>query len=199
MSMNLEKTAQNLRERRIEAEVYSTAADALAALCGELHGKKIAFGGSVTLKEMGAFEALSKDNDVYWHWVERKPEQRQIECDAQVYILSANALAETGEIVNIDGTCNRVANSMYGYETVYIVAGCNKVAPDLHAAIERARQVAAPLNAKRLSAATPCAVDGKCHDCRSPARICNVMSIMMGKPGGVGRCKVLLVEQPLGY
>ncbi len=197
--MDMEKTVRNLRDRRIEAEVCPTAAAALAALCDELHGKRIAFGGSVTLREMGAYEALSKDNEVYWHWVERKPEQRQLECDAQVYITSANALAETGEIVNIDGTCNRVANAMYGYETVYYVVGSNKLAPDLNAAIERARQVAAPLNARRLAAQTPCAADGKCHDCRSPARICNVMSVTMGKPGGVQRCKVLLVEEALGY
>ena len=169
------------------------------ALCSELHGKKIAFGGSVTLKEMGAFEALSKDNDVYWHWVDRKPEQRQIECDAQVYITSANAVAETGEIVNIDGTGNRVANAMYGHEIVYVVVGVNKLTPDLHTAIDRARQIAAPLNAKRLALTTPCAADGKCHDCRNPGRICNVMSILMGKPGGVQRCKVLLVHESLGY
>ena len=197
--MNIEKTIKSLQGRGFEAEEYATAADALAALCSELHGKKIAFGGSVTLKEMGAFEALSKDNDVYWHWVDRKPEQRQIECDAQVYITSANAVAETGEIVNIDGTGNRVANAMYGHEIVYVVVGVNKLTPDLHTAIDRARQIAAPLNAKRLALTTPCAADGKCHDCRNPGRICNVMSILMGKPGGVQRCKVLLVHESLGY
>ena len=118
---------------------------------------------------------------------------------APVYLSSVNGLAETGEIVNIDGTGNRVANAMYGCESVYYVVGVNKVAPDLHAAIERARQVAAPRNAQRLQTKTPCAVDGKCHDCRSEGRICNIMSIIMGKPNGVGHCKVLLVGETLGY
>lgn len=197
--MNIEKTLENLRERHIEAAYYATAREALDGLCAELHGKKIAFGGSVTLQEMGAFDALCGDNAVYWHWVERSADQRKIECEAQVYLTSANALAETGEIINIDGTGNRVANAMYGFETVYYVVGVNKLAPDLHAAVERARQVAAPLNAKRLGRATPCAIDGKCHDCRSDDRICNVLSITMGKPGGVQRCKVLLVGESLGY
>lgn len=197
--MNIEKTLQSLKDRRIDAAYYATAKEALSALCAEVQGKKVVFGGSVTLKEIGAFEALRENNQVYWHWMERSEGQRVIECEAQVYIASVNGLAETGEIVNIDGTCNRVANAMYGFETVYYVVGINKLAPDLHAAIERARQVAAPLNAKRLGLKTPCAVDGKCHDCRSYDRICNVMSITMGKPGGVKRCKVLLVGETLGY
>lgn len=197
--MNIEKTLQSLRSRHIEADYFETAAQALEALCAEVQGKKVAFGGSVTLRDMGAFEALRKNNEVYWHWVERSDNQRQIECDAQVYMTSANGLAETGEIVNIDGTGNRVANAIYGFESVYYVVGINKIAPDLHAAIERARQVAAPRNAQRLQTQTPCAVDGKCHDCRSPGRICNVMSIVMGKPNGVQKCKVLLVGETLGY
>lgn len=197
--MNIEKTLQSLKDRRIDAAYYATAKEALSALCAEVQGKKVVFGGSVTLKEMGAFEALRENNQVYWHWMERSEDQRVIECEAQVYIASVNGLAETGEIVNIDGTGNRVSNAMYGFETVYYVVGVNKLAPDLHAAIERARQVAAPLNAKRLGLKTPCAVDGKCHDCRSYDRICNVMSITMGKPGGVKRCKVLLVGETLGY
>lgn len=197
--MNIEKTLQSLKERRIDAAYYATAQEALAALCAEVQGKKVVFGGSVTLRDISAFEALRENNQVYWHWMERSENQRAIECEAQVYVASVNGLAETGEIVNIDGTCNRVSNAMYGYETVYYIVGVNKLAPDLHAAIERARQVAAPLNAKRLGLKTPCAVDGKCHDCRSADRICNVMSITMGKPGGVKRCKVLLVGETLGY
>ena len=197
--MDIEKTLKNLHARHIEAEYYETAAQALEALCAEVQGKRVVFGGSVTLRDMGAFDALRERNDVYWHWVERSANQRQIECDAQVYMASANALAETGEIVNIDGTGNRVAGAMYGCESVYYVVGVNKLAPDLNAAIERARQVAAPRNAQRLKAQTPCAVDGKCHDCRSSGRICNILSVIMGKPNGVGRCKVLLVGEMLGY
>ncbi len=197
--MNTEKVIENLRARGIEAEYYESPQQALDALCAEICGKRVVMGGSVTLRDMGVFEALKEHNDVYWHWVERSPEQRQIECRAQVYMASANALAETGEIVNIDGTGNRVSGTMYGVECVYYVVGVNKITPDLPSAIERARHTAAPLNAKRLGLSTPCTVDGKCRDCRSGQRICNVLSVTMGKPGGVGRCKVLLVGQPLGY
>ena len=123
--MDIEKKLKNLHARHIEAEYYETAAQALEALCAEVQGKRVVFGGSVTLRDMGAFDALRERNDVYWHWVERSDNQRQIECDAQVYMASANALAETGEIVNIDGTGNRVAGAMYGCESVYYVVGVN--------------------------------------------------------------------------
>ena len=44
------------------------------------------------------------------------------------YLLSANGLAETGEIINIDGTGNRVSSSLYGHKRVWFVVGSNKIA-----------------------------------------------------------------------
>ena len=79
------------------------------------------------------------------------------------------------------------------------MCGVNKLCPDLASAVERARNVAAPLNAKRLGAKTPCAADGKCHDCKSPARICRAMAIHMGPPLGMEKCEVVLIGEALGY
>lgn len=89
---------------------------------------------------------------------------------APVYISSANGVAETGELVNIDGTGNRVAATLYGPEKVYFIVGLNKLAPTLEAAIWRARNIASPLNAKRLNRKTPCALSEvmKCYDCQCP-------------------------------
>ena len=75
----------------------------------------------------------------------------------------------------------------------------NKLRPDLQSAIERARNIAAPLNAKRLNKKTPCAVDGRCHDCKSPERICRAMVIHMGVPSGFESCEVVLIGEKLGY
>jgi len=110
-----------------------------------------------------------------------------------------NGIAETGEIVNIDNTGNRVAATLYGHKKVYLVAGLNKVAPDLSGAIDRARNIAAPPNAKRLGKKTPCAVKGdRCYDCKSPERICRTLNVLWERPTG-SVYEVILINENLGY
>ena len=119
---------------------------------------------------------------------------------APVYLTSVNALAETGELMNIDGTGNRVASTIFGHEEVYFIVGVNKLAPDYDAALWRARNVASPKNAQRLGRKTPCAVKGdRCYDCDSPERVCGSLVTLWRKPGGIGRMEVVLVEEDLGY
>mgnify|MGYP001712741221 CR=1 FL=1 len=115
------------------------------------------------------------------------------------YLLSANGIAETGEIINIDGAGNRVASAIYGHKKVWIVVGKNKLAPTYDEALWRARNIAAPKNAQRLGTRTPCAADGKCHDCKSPARICRALVVHMGAPKGFEKCEIVLVGESLGY
>lgn len=56
-----------------------------------------------------------------------------------------NAISVTGELVNIDGYGNRVASLLFGPKNVIVIAGLNKVEPNLDAAILRAKSYAAPL------------------------------------------------------
>lgn len=108
-------------------------------------------------------------------------------------------MAETGEIINIDGNCNRVASIFYGHKKVYLVIGENKLEKDYDSALHRARNIASPLNAKRVGAKTPCAVKGdKCYDCKSPERICRGLSVLWGIPM-TGEFEVILVHEELGY
>ena len=150
---------------------------------------------------MGLYDRLSADNTLFWHWKQPADEARVAAAHAQVYLTSANAIAETGEIVNIDGSGNRLASMLYGHEALYIVAGVNKLAPDLPAALDRARNIAAPRNARRLNCKTPCALSEpmRCHDCHSPARICKGFCVLTRPMGGVGRTEVLLIGETLGY
>jgi len=116
------------------------------------------------LEQMGLFEVLQSHNTVFWH--QRIPkektskEARLAANEAEIYISSVNGLAETGEIINIDGNCNRIASIFYGHEKVYLVIGKNKLEKDYDSALYRARNVASPLNAKRVGAKTPYAVKG---------------------------------------
>ena len=116
----------------------------------------------------------------------------------QVYLTSANALAETGEIVNIDGTGNRVSATLFGHEKVIFVIGRNKLAATYEMAVDRARNVAAPQRARQLGKKTPCAVKlDRCYDCKSPERICRGMVTLWGPMLGM-EGEVLLVDEDLG-
>lgn len=203
--MNENRLIQNLQAHGFEVLVYSTPEEAVRALCAALSGKTIGIGGSLTVREIGLDQALLAHSTVYWHWL---PEQaaarggadavRALANGAEVYISSANAISETGELVNIDGTGNRIAATAYGHQQVIFVAGMNKVAESLDAAIWRARNVAAPKNAQRLKRNTPCAkLADRCYDCNSPERICNGL-LVLARPMGGMKTTVVLIRTELG-
>ena len=147
--------------------------------------------------QLGLYEKLSEQNTVYWHWRVPGMETLQKANAAPVYITSANAISEDGEILNIDGNGNRLAATLYGHSKVFIVAGTNKICPDFDAALSRARNVAAVKNCARFGKKTPCQVDGKCHDCRSPERICHALTVLWGPMGGM-ETEVVLIGEDLG-
>ena len=197
---DLEKTRKNLENRGFRAHVFATGAEAADYLAQTLHNTCIGIGGSVTIDEIGVYDRLSADNDVIWRWKKPTPDSRERGAAAETFLCSANGVSETGEIVNIDGYGNRVAPTIYGPQRVFLVVGKNKIAPDLNGAIDRARNIAAPLNARRLNRHTPCAVgEPRCHDCRSPEKICGVMTVFCMPPTSIKEFHVLLVNEDLGY
>ena len=197
---DLEKTRKNLENRGFRAHVFATGAEAADYLAQTLHNTCIGIGGSVTIDEIGVYDRLSADNDVIWRWKKPTPDSRERGAAAETFLCSANGVSETGEIVNIDGYGNRVAPTIYGPQRVFLVVGKNKIAPDLNGAIDRARNIAAPLNARRLNRHTPCAVgEPRCHDCRSPEKICGVMTVFFMPPTSIKEFHVLLVNEALGY
>lgn len=200
--MNIEKTIENLQKNGYMVSVFDTAAEAADFLNKAIDGKSVGMGGSITLQDLGIYDLLAPHNTLHWHWPKSGkavPDVVKAAATADVYLTSVNALSENGEMVNIDGTGNRVASTLFGHEKVYFVVGTNKIVADLSAAIDRARNVASPLNAKRLGRKTPCAIKGdKCYDCDSPERICNGMVIHYKKMGSCDM-EVVLVKEALGY
>ena len=193
---DLAKLQKNLEERGYTDTRFDTAAQAADYLDAALDGKSVGIGGSVTIQEMGLAERLREHAQVLWHWA---GSTTQAAAGAQVYLTSVNGAAETGELINIDGTGNRVASGLFGHEKVYFVVGRNKVAPDYDAALWRARNIAAPKNAQRLGRNTPCAAKGdRCYDCKSPERICRALVVYWEKPGSMDM-EVVLVDEDLGY
>lgn len=189
---------KNLEDRGYAVRVFGTGAEAAAYLDGAVDGKTVGFGGSVTLDQIGLYDALEKHNTVVWHWRQEAALARREAMTTDVYITSANGLAETGEIVNIDGMGNRVAATLFGHEKVYFVIGRSKLAPTYEEALWRARNIASPKNAQRLGKKTPCAVKGdRCYDCKSPDRICRGLVTLWGPMMGM-EAEVLLVDEDLG-
>lgn len=197
---DLEKTGKNLENRGFRVHRFASGAEAAEFLVQTLHGTSIGIGGSVTIDTLGVYDRLCGSNKVFWHWKNHAPETRERAGKAETYLCSANGVSETGEIVNIDGFGNRVAGTIYGPERVFLVVGRNKIAPDLTGAIDRARNIAAPLNARRLNRHTPCAVgEPRCHDCRSPEKVCGVMTVFFMPPTSIKEFHVILVDEDLGY
>ena len=197
--MDVEKALAALKKNGFAARYFATPAEAADAICAEITGKTVGIGGSITVEQMGLFDRLSQSNEVYWHWRQPPAEAQKNAMTAEVYLLSANAVSETGELVNIDGTGNRVAASLYGHERVIFLVGVNKLTPTLEDAVRRARNVAAPLNARRLERKTPCACTEpmRCHDCSSPERICCGMNILLHKMFRM-ETEVVLIDEELG-
>lgn len=194
--MDVKKFGESLKERGFGFSYFESKDQAKQYLVKEIQNKKIAMGGSVTIDEMGLYEELKKNNDITWHWLE--PGKYNLSPD--VYITSVNALSENGELVNIDGAGNRVAGTLFGAKEVFFVCGINKLEPNLEKAIWRAKNIAAPKNAKRLKRKTPCAVKAdKCYECNSPECICRALSVIWKPMLRTERYEVVLIGEELGY
>ena len=198
------KVAEALNKRYFEAYYCSDRAAALEKILELIpQDHVVSWGGTATVDELGVKEALRQrgqaviDRDTAKDAQERQQMLKQaLTCDT--FLMSSNAISADGQLVNIDGTGNRVAALCFGPTQVVVVAGMNKVAGDLDGAMRRAREVAAPMNAQRFPLKTPCVANGLCGDCKGPDSICaQIVTTRLCKPAG--RIKVVLVGEDLGF
>lgn len=203
MRKNFSKVKRNLERLGYSVKEFNSSNDALLYLNDAIDNKSVGFGGSETVMQMGLFDALDKHNTTYSHNRLKdgvsQDETRRLAANADIYICSVNGLSENGEIINIDGRGNRVSSAIYGHEKIYFVIGENKLEEDFDKALYRARNIAAPKNAIRVKANTPCAVKmDKCYNCSSPDRICRALSVLWEKPTGAN-IEIILIHEDLGY
>ena len=204
MIMDREKLSEALARRGFKPYFFDNAAQAAEFVLKLIpNGASVGSGGSVTITSLGILQTLAeRGNKVYSHSTVPESERSvvyQKAGSADWYITSANAVTEGGELVNIDGAANRVSALCFGVKKIVYIIGKNKIAPTLEAAIYRAKNVAAPLNAKRLNKKTPCAVTGRCHDCNSPDCICNVTTITHHPTKYQTEVHVVIAGEDLGY
>ena len=195
--------AEAMKKRGFDAYYVSTAEEARAKALELIpENSTVSWGGSETIDEIGLKKAVI---DGGYNVINRDeagtPEERTelmrkaLTCD--VFLMSANAVSEDGQLVNIDGNGNRVAALCFGPKEVIVVAGMNKVAGNIEEAYARARKFAAPVNAQRFNLGTPCNRTGMCSDCLSPDSICSQLVVTRRTSGG--RIKVILVGEDLGF
>ncbi len=209
MNQNIVKRNELLAQKVIKAlesrkitDYYAASKEEALALALSLipKGSSVTMGGAVSAHEIGLVEAVRSadykfiDRDA---WTDKRAAMLAA-YDADVFLTSANAMTEDGILVNIDGNANRVSAIAQGPKKVLVVAGMNKVCKDLDAAMKRARNVAAPINAQRFGLSTPCAKTGSCMDCKSPDTIC-CQFLITRYSRHAGRIHVILVNDSLGF
>ncbi len=203
MDKKIARVIENLSKNRIKVKYFTTKEEAKEEILKEIHPEmKIGIGGSMTIKEMELYEAIDqKINPVYWHWMVKPEERPSIFPKAQysdLYLASSNALTEEGELINIDGVGNRVSSMFFGPKKVILVCGVNKIVKNYETGVKRIKEIACPLNAKRLGLKTPCGITGKCNDCSSEQRMCNIAVTIHAKPALVD-LEVYIINEILGY
>ena len=198
------KIIKNLERRHIKGYYCPTAKEAVGLVSNLIEdGSSVTWGGSMTIRDMGIPAALHArqsltvyDRDL----AADREEAQQIYLKAfssDYYLSSINGLSEDGQIVNVDGTGNRVAAITFGPKNVIFVVGVNKVTQDVESALKRARSTAGPINTARFDIETPCKIDGVCHNCNSADCICNYIHILRNSPRG--KHQVVIVGENLGY
>jgi len=200
-----ERCVKNLKDHDFDAHFFKTQTEAKAAILEMVeHHESFGFGGSDTTRAIGLVEALSdRGKTIYDHWVKGHNLEEDIgirkqQMQADCFFTSANAIAATGEVINVDGVGNRTNAMCFGPKKVVVVAGMNKVRPTLETALARVKEVAGPMRAKSLDMPTPCAKTGICNDCNVPQRICRITVIMHRRPA-LTDVSVVLVGEELGF
>lgn len=205
MEAIVKNTISNLKKNNMQG-YYVADRNELIGLLEKLipESSTVGCGDSVTLEQLGVFDYLRNSNIVFYDKHKEgltSEEKREIYLNnfrSDVFISGVNAVTENGEIINIDGNGSRVAPMLYGPRKVVLIVGSNKITKDSEEGLRRARQTAAPLDAKRLGKDTPCAITGKCVDCKSKNRICNDF-VMISRQFDPERIHVILVEGSYGF
>jgi hypothetical protein len=205
MNKSISTTIENLAKHNMASyfvENKSELIDLLSRLIPS--NATVGCGDSVTLEQCGGFDFLRSGDFIFYdkHKNTLSPEEkREIylkNFSAHTFITGTNAITQDGKLFNIDGNGSRVAPMLYGPEQVIVVVGKNKIVEHVEAAIERTRQIAAPLDANRLGKETPCTKLSRCIDCNHKQRICNDFVLIAGQ-FTKNRIKVIIVNEELGY
>lgn len=199
------RTVEALKKNCMDAYYVHTSKEAVEIVKEMIpEGAVVTSGGSVSVAESGV-DALLKSGA--YKFLDRAragitPQEAQDVMrrafTADYYVIGSNAVTEKGELFNIDGNGNRVAAIAYGPKNVIVIVGTNKIVEDVEEARKRVKRIAAPTNAVRVGASTPCISTGVCADCKAADRICS-MELLTGHQRIANRIKVIIIDENLGF
>lgn len=197
---------RNLEKRNMEGVYCATREDALKqALSYMEKGSVVSWGGSMSIEEIGLMDAVRNgdyeiiDRDTAKDYDERREIFSKIVL-SDYFLMSTNAITLDGELINIDGTGNRVGPLCFGPKHVIMIVGMNKVVSSVEDGVARVRNIAAPPNCIRLGLETPCSLTGRCADCYGDTCICSDIIVTRRQSAAMrGRIKVILVGENIGY
>ena len=204
MKDKIEKLICNLKARNIDAYYFDDIQQPTDRLLELIPNHcSVGIGNSQTLIKMNISKLLQARGNIVFDKAMAKDKEEIINLKkkallADYYITGTNAVSHEGHLVNIDHSGNRVAAMLYGPDKVIVIVGTNKIVDSLDDAINRARNIAAPANAKRAGLNPPCTTIGECIDCRSTERACNNLVVIEGQ-NDKDRMKVFIVNECLGY
>lgn len=201
----IEQLIKSLKKNRIEGIYFSSETDLTNFFIDNLKpGTTVGTGDSLTIEQLGLFDYLRQSNirflDKYQPDI-TKEEKAQLYRDnfsADIFLSGINAITLEGKIFNLDGNGSRIAPIIYGPKRVLLVCGTNKIVQNDEEAISRIKNIAAPIDAKRLNKKTPCTKTGICMNCKSVDKICNYYTIIQGQ-FDKERIKVLLINGKYGF
>lgn len=195
---------KNFKSRNIDVAFFETLEDVKYRIIEMVSADcSVGIGNSKTLKELDISGILrTRGTNVFDKTLAENQEEtirmKKKSLLADWYITGTNAISKEGHIVNIDHSGNRVAAMIYGPDNVIVIVGKNKICDTLDEAVQRARNVSAPMNARRAGYNPPCLKAGKCVDCKTDERVCFNLVIIEGQ-FAKDRMKLFIVNEELGF
>ncbi len=189
------KTIQALEQNNIRVVVVDNAEEALDAIKSVIPaGAEVMNGTSTSLAEIGFVDFLKKPG-MPWKNLHvpilaendsaKQSDLRRKADTAEYFVSSAQAITQQGEIVGCDASGSRVGAWLFTAKNLVIVAGTNKIVPDLSAALARVHEYAFKLEYVRAQ---------KVYGMGS-----NVSKIAILRKEFGPRTTVVLVKEALGY
>ena len=203
--IKIDTVIKNLEKRNMAGYYADSKEEALAKVLELIpEGAAVGKGGSETINELGLVPILQEGNYTYLDAFASSDPQVQKETKrrtfyADVMLTSANAITLDGEIVNIDGTGNRMAAVIWGPDKVVFIVGANKIVASVDDAVDRIKCDACPPNCIRLGKNTPCAATGKCAECLSLGNTVCCHTVITRFSSIPDRMHVIMVNENLGF
>ncbi len=199
-SERIQKTVAALQSHRISVKLLDTKAEALAYLKSAIPGgASVMTGASVTLEQIG-FDDYLKSGEHSWDYLRPKvitePDPvkrnayRKQATQADYYLGSVHAIAETGEIVIASATGSQIPAYAFSSDNIIWVVGAQKITPSFETALQRLREYVVPLEDKHMK---------QLHGPDSGTRIGKILIYVQDAPFIKRNVTMVLVNEVLGF